>query len=87
MRIGSGAALKGKIKFRKSHHHEMTKEGQKPVIGEDPFFFNCKRMPPLNRRRQVEGFIDFPLFFVIAVFPVKSIALSGLHCEELGLIV
>lgn len=87
MRIGSGAALKGKIKFRKSHHHEMTKKRHKPVIGEGLFFFNYKRMPLLNRRRQVEGFIDFPLFFVIAIFSVKSIALSGLHCEELALIV
>lgn len=85
MRIGSGAALKSKIKFRKSHHHEMTKKRHKPVIGEGLIFFNYKRMPPLNLRRQVEGFIDFPLFFVIAVFPVKSIALSGLHCEELAL--
>ena len=67
MRIGSGAALKGKIKFRKSHHHEMTKKGHKPVIGEGLIFFNYKRMPPLNRCRKAEGFIDFPLIFVIAI--------------------
>ena len=84
MRIGSGAALKGKIKFRKSHHHEMTKKGHKPVVGEGLFFFNYKRMPSLNCRRQVEGFIDFSAFLCHSH---QSIARSGLHCEELALIV